>query len=182
MGTILHEMLHTVGFYHEQSRPDRDQHIKINFDNIQKEHEHNFNTEAPEKITYSNTTYDLESIMHYGSNYFAIQNNQSTIIVLNGNQSLIGRKKGFSVIDKIEIERYYGCIERGKILNGTADLNSTVTPKPVTKPVTKPITKPVNQTNGTAILKPSITSWPNTDHCTTLLCKLEIIMKGQKSF
>ena len=26
---ITHEVLHSLGFYHEQNRPDRDQHVRI---------------------------------------------------------------------------------------------------------------------------------------------------------
>ena len=33
-GIAMHEMMHCAGFYHEQSRRDRDQHIKISFENI----------------------------------------------------------------------------------------------------------------------------------------------------
>ncbi|KAF4517885.1 hypothetical protein B566_EDAN001839, partial [Ephemera danica] len=68
VGTAIHELLHTIGFYHEHSRMDRDSYVTINYNNIEPGSEKNF--EKRSSTTYS-VTYDHGSVMHYGKNFFS---------------------------------------------------------------------------------------------------------------
>lgn len=41
-GVIVHEFMHAAGFWHEQSRYDRDKHVVINWKNIIGDMKYNF--------------------------------------------------------------------------------------------------------------------------------------------
>uniref|UniRef100_A0ABM0LZB5 Metalloendopeptidase n=1 Tax=Saccoglossus kowalevskii TaxID=10224 RepID=A0ABM0LZB5_SACKO len=66
-GTIAHELGHAIGFWHEQSREDRDNYVTIHWDNIQSGKSHNFNKYGPETINSYSVPYDIGSLMHYGA-------------------------------------------------------------------------------------------------------------------
>lgn len=65
-GVIAHELLHSLGIYHEQSRKDRDNYITIIKENIIDKYAYNFNIVPG--VSY--TGYDYASIMHYFSTAF----------------------------------------------------------------------------------------------------------------
>lgn len=63
-GTIVHEILHALGFYHEHSRNDRDNYLVINWNNIKNNMEYAFYKHS---IGLCTTPLDTTSIMMYGS-------------------------------------------------------------------------------------------------------------------
>ncbi|MBO9660673.1 MAG: hypothetical protein J7527_17760, partial [Chitinophagaceae bacterium] len=69
--TIVHELLHSLGFWHEQNRPDRDQHIIIDTNKIKPQFRYAFQIEPG----VTSTEYDYQSIMHYDQYAFAIDPN-----------------------------------------------------------------------------------------------------------
>ena len=83
-GIVAHEVMHALGFFHEQSRTDRNNYVVINYNNIQTGKEHNFNTFSNNGYSgYNIGAYDYYSIMHYGSYYFS-NNSLPTITKLDG--------------------------------------------------------------------------------------------------
>ncbi|MGV3766473.1 MAG: M12 family metallopeptidase [Chitinophagaceae bacterium] len=64
----MHEIGHAIGFYHEQSRSDRDNFIVVNWDNIRPNMQHNFRTYVERNIPGLEIgTFDFGSIMLYPS-------------------------------------------------------------------------------------------------------------------
>ena len=57
-------MMHAVGFWHEHSREDRDDHVTINYDRVASGRDHNF---AKKNHLVANLIgkYDICSILHY---------------------------------------------------------------------------------------------------------------------
>ncbi|CAL8091364.1 unnamed protein product [Orchesella dallaii] len=106
MGTIMHEMIHALGFFHEQSRPDRDDFVTIRLQNVQPGTEHNFNKYSSSQVSTFNVGYDQQSIMHYGSTAFS-SNGQPTIVARNGGP--IGSTGDLRQSDILKLKRMYNC-------------------------------------------------------------------------
>ncbi len=81
MGTVVHEILHALGFMHEQSRADRDAYVEILWENIQEEYWGQFAKIGGRGKLYQ--AYDYDSVMHYHAKAFS-KNGGYTILPKNG--------------------------------------------------------------------------------------------------
>lgn len=78
-GTIMHELLHALGFNHEHGRPDRDDYIDIQWDNIVPGLEHAFQKYSSDIVTSFGVDYNIKSILHYDKYAFS-KNGLPTIL------------------------------------------------------------------------------------------------------
>lgn len=102
-GTIIHEICHALGLWHEQSRADRDNYVIIKWENIENGKEHNFKKHLNNARVIG--SYDYNSIMHYGK--YSFSNSTEPTIVCRKVGCDIGQRKGLSSNDIIAINTLY---------------------------------------------------------------------------
>ncbi|XP_053686029.1 seminal metalloprotease 1-like [Sabethes cyaneus] len=108
LGTIIHELIHAIGFWHMQNTHNRDEYVKIVWENIEPGKEHNFQLYGPEKVDNFGEEYDYGSIMHYSEKSFSV-NGEKTIVTLKETVQKIGQRDAMSNGDILKINRMYGC-------------------------------------------------------------------------
>ncbi|KZC10613.1 PREDICTED: zinc metalloproteinase nas-13-like [Dufourea novaeangliae] len=126
-GTVIHELMHVIGFLHEQSRYERDEFVRIQWNNILNGHAGNFEKASRETTDAFGVGYDYGSVMHYSAGAFS-RNGQPTIIpkeqklagflcfmsdIFQGSSTVqLGQREGFSKRDIQKIRKMYRCSKR----------------------------------------------------------------------
>lgn len=114
-GIVVHELGHVVGFWHEHTRPDREQHVVIEKNNIMQGQEYNFNKLTVEEVNSLGLPYDYESIMHYARNTFSKGTYLDTILpveIIGKKRPDIGQRLKLSEGDVAQANLLYKCASK----------------------------------------------------------------------
>ena len=111
--TVLHEILHALGFWHEQSRPDRDDYVTIHYNNIQPQAIRNFDKRRPSEVDSKSSPYDYKSVMHYKAWYFS-RNGENTISRKDGGPPDFNNDIGLTSNDVAQLKSLYMCDGKGE--------------------------------------------------------------------
>ncbi|XP_063758089.1 hatching enzyme 1.2-like [Eleginops maclovinus] len=109
VGSVCHEILHSLGLHHEHTRPDRDQYISVAWSSIIPARRNNFKVKRGDT---QNLPYDLNSIMHYGQYFFSVDGSPTVLSKQSGVQ--MGQRSHLSQLDVLRLNSLYHCDERRK--------------------------------------------------------------------
>ena len=110
LGTIIHELMHAIGFFHKHEQHNRDQYLTIHWDNIPKDLWDQFERVSSYRGKVFTKAFDYSSIMLYGPRSFSKDGKAITMSRKDGGRLLeVYDKPGLTSSDALSINSLYGC-------------------------------------------------------------------------
>lgn len=103
---IMHELMHAIGFFHEQNREDRDQFIEVHFYNIDEKYHPQFKKIPNSWQHLFNTDFDFKSIMLYPPTAFSMYEGGYSMTTVEGDPYTL-EFETLSELDKWRINQLY---------------------------------------------------------------------------
>nr|VZI27778.1 unnamed protein product [Spirometra erinaceieuropaei] len=109
-GSVMHELGHVLGLFHEQSRPDRDEYVEVFEENIKPDDRIAFKKWSHDHIDSLGEPYDYNSIMHYGRRAAALPGKRETMRPTQCcPRPQIGQRIKPSLGDLRQVNKLYDC-------------------------------------------------------------------------
>ncbi|XP_017475747.1 PREDICTED: high choriolytic enzyme 1 [Rhagoletis zephyria] len=140
-GTAMHELMHALGFLHEQNRQERDSYVNIQIQNVQPSAAPNFE-KAQSTIAFG-VPYDYGSVMHYSANAFSRNGRPTIVAVRPGGNQLMGQRDGFSAFDIEKLNKMYNCDAAAMGGGSYGGYMGAIAPAPMPGPVPAPAPLPM---------------------------------------
>ncbi|XP_069824180.1 astacin-like metalloendopeptidase [Dendropsophus ebraccatus] len=105
-GVVQHEIEHALGFYHEQSRSDRDENLDVMWQYINEADWGEFDLVDTNNM---DLPYDYSSVMHYGKFAYSNTSDQPSLSPKPDQSVEIGQRYGLSPLDVTKVKKLYDC-------------------------------------------------------------------------
>ncbi|XP_055342437.1 zinc metalloproteinase nas-14-like [Paramacrobiotus metropolitanus] len=113
-GIIQHEIMHALGFLHEHSRPDRDEHIRVIPSNM-KPLVPAMDYQIMTRMATFGLPYDEESLMHYGLEVAADRYKPAFVSKAGTPSRWMGQRFGLSTLDVAKLKAAYNCSRKNVV-------------------------------------------------------------------
>ena len=114
VGDIMHQLMHTLGFMHQQSLPNRDDYVRIARENIKADKLKHFDKYEHPLYTNFNEDYDYSSLMHLPEDFQSANGNLTIEALYPEDAGLMGQNQGLSPTDVRKLNVLYECKEKTK--------------------------------------------------------------------
>ena len=104
---IIHEIIHALGFFHEQNRPDRDKYIKVLYENINEEMWTQFDKFTEWHHEDPPFEFSFNTLMLYNSDYFRIEDTHDYSMVTVQGDPFFFNHTGLTEVDIKRINTLY---------------------------------------------------------------------------